>query len=251
LIPKTIHQTGKTRSLSKDLRKYQISWIKHNPEYKYQFYDDDDCEQFVRNHFPSLLQTYKNFPVPVQRADFFRYLVVYECGGIYADLDVECYRSIDSLIQSESAIFSIETKITQKRQNELGYNCPHQITNAIFAAEPKNEFLHQVIKRALKYSTLQVENPTDVEDSTGPRMLTRLYYELLKKKSPRIKILSQIYLMSPTLYPHIFPFNKHMFCRHHFMGSWKWNTGAKSLKRVWIERSLFPSFWPKSRYIIF
>ena len=32
---------------------------------------------------------YKSFPVPVMRADFWRYAILYAFGGIYADIDVE------------------------------------------------------------------------------------------------------------------------------------------------------------------
>jgi mannosyltransferase OCH1-like enzyme len=41
------------------------------------------------------LQAYLDLPKAVERADFFRYLVVLRYGGLYADTDVECMSSID------------------------------------------------------------------------------------------------------------------------------------------------------------
>lgn len=42
------------------------------------------------------LQAYQDLPKAVERADFFRYLVVLRYGGLYADTDVECVSSIDN-----------------------------------------------------------------------------------------------------------------------------------------------------------
>jgi mannosyltransferase OCH1-like enzyme len=42
------------------------------------------------------LQAYLDLPKAVERADFFRYLIVLRYGGLYADTDVECMSSIDT-----------------------------------------------------------------------------------------------------------------------------------------------------------
>jgi mannosyltransferase OCH1-like enzyme len=41
------------------------------------------------------LQVYKDLPKAVERADFFRYLVILRHGGMYADSDVECMMPIE------------------------------------------------------------------------------------------------------------------------------------------------------------
>jgi hypothetical protein len=61
-----------------------------NPDYEHRLYDDHDCEHWVRQHQPHLLPAFVSLPLAVQRADFFRYLVVYTEGGIYADIDTVC-----------------------------------------------------------------------------------------------------------------------------------------------------------------
>ena len=41
------------------------------------------------------------FPAAVNRADVFRYMVLFEIGGVYVDLDVEALRSIEPLLYHE------------------------------------------------------------------------------------------------------------------------------------------------------
>ena len=44
---------------------------------------------------------YNSYPYAVQRWDMIRYLILYEYGGIYADLDYECIDALDSLLENE------------------------------------------------------------------------------------------------------------------------------------------------------
>ena len=51
-----------------------------NPEYDLTVHDDGDIEEDVKNLAPSLLKLFKLLR-PVEKADFWRYLVVYAYGG--------------------------------------------------------------------------------------------------------------------------------------------------------------------------
>ena len=46
-------------------------------------------DAFVKQHLPEILPWWKTALKPVQRADVFRYLVLRERGGVYADIDGE------------------------------------------------------------------------------------------------------------------------------------------------------------------
>src|SRR5271154_3021262 len=41
---------------------------------------------------PSVMEAYYAMPLPILRADFFRYLILLARGGIYADIDTEALR---------------------------------------------------------------------------------------------------------------------------------------------------------------
>lgn len=250
MIPFIVHQTWKSKALSEPVRSYCDSWKRLNPHCDYRFYDDADCLALVRADFPHLIDLYENLPLPILRADLFRYLAVYRFGGIYADVDMECLQPFDRFLSVGGAVFSIERQTTAVRQQELQYREPFQIANCIFASEPGHAFIQSVIERAVKLIGLQPPiTPDTVEDVTGPRMLTRLFYETMP---PDVRVLQQIYWLPYRMYPHIFPLNTNVYARHHFIGSWKTIKGDRSsFRRRWIERDVPPNPFPANAFHIF
>jgi len=53
----------------------------------YKMWDLDDCEKLI-DKYPQYRELWDNFRFPIQRADFIRYLILYDEGGIYLDCDV-------------------------------------------------------------------------------------------------------------------------------------------------------------------
>ena len=91
---KIIHQTWKTKDIPHQFLEYYESWSKLNPDYKHILWDDRDCYGFIQKYYSEFLDTYNRLSRPVERADLFRYLVVYHYGGVYADIDCECIKPI-------------------------------------------------------------------------------------------------------------------------------------------------------------
>ncbi len=242
-IPKIIHQTWKDNNFPEKFRAWQHSWIYNHPDWEHRFYTDEDCITFIRKVFPGWLDTYEQYREPVQRADLFRYLIIYHCGGLYADMDMECFKSINSLLENKSCLFSTETYLTNKFQKELEYPEPFQVANCIFAAEPNHPFFEHLLKRVKTLSSTSIQNDNDVEESTGPRMLTHLFYNIPGEIRSMVTLLPQINLMSPNFYPNIFPINLNMYARHHCSGTWKKNKKRLSFKRHLIERNHLPRLW--------
>jgi len=78
----SIHQTWKTKTNLEPRMQASIdSWKQMNPTWEHRLYDDDDCLQFVKTNYPNFLKGYMALSKPVERADVFRYLVVYHYGG--------------------------------------------------------------------------------------------------------------------------------------------------------------------------
>jgi len=245
MIPQSIHQTWKTHALPPALARYQASWPRCNPAWRISFYDDQACLDFVRCTYPEVLDVYHRFQFAIQRADFFRYLIVYHTGGLYADMDMECLRPFGDLYSQRAAVFAIEAHLTRQRQQELGYRQPYQIANCIFAAAPRHWFLQRVIEQVVQQAARPIRNDDDIEETTGPRLLTRLYFALSPAEQQQITLLPQICWMGPTSYPNCWPLNINMLARHQFLGSWKQTPKAiRTFKRCWIERSRLPNPWP-------
>lgn len=98
LIPKVFYQTGKSRCIHPDIAEIMTKWRDLNafPGFSYFFYDDEAMDAFLfdkarwEDIFPSLhlaLQCIDEVHNPTMKADIWRYLVLWEYGGIYVDID--------------------------------------------------------------------------------------------------------------------------------------------------------------------
>ena len=108
-VPKTIVQTHKDCESGFANRS---TWIDKHPDFEYRFYQDEDCLDFFETCFPSLLSTYQKLPLPVQKADLFRYAYLYHFGGIYADVDTICYEAVPEYIDMTLDQISIGLEMT-------------------------------------------------------------------------------------------------------------------------------------------
>ena len=98
MIPKIIHQTWRNEKSTPDSYKLCIKTVKQkHPGYSYRFYNDGECREIVKQDFKEFLGVYDSM-TPVEKADLFRYLIVYRDGGIYLDIDCYCVANFDRLI---------------------------------------------------------------------------------------------------------------------------------------------------------
>ncbi len=61
--------------------------IASNNNYEYKLWDNDSCNELI-NKYPEFIELYNNVKYPVMRADIMRFLILYDQGGLYVDLDV-------------------------------------------------------------------------------------------------------------------------------------------------------------------
>lgn len=96
-IPRIIHQTWKSVDVPARFQAAARSWRDRHPGWEYVLWTDADIDRFVRDHFPGLVALFQRYPDQIQRVDAFRYLLLSRVGGVYADLDIECLRSLEPL----------------------------------------------------------------------------------------------------------------------------------------------------------
>jgi mannosyltransferase OCH1-like enzyme len=238
MIPGTIIQTWRTASLPDRAAPLCESWRRLNPGMRHLFFDDEACRRLVAETVPQFLDAWLALPHAVMRADFFRYAALYRHGGIYADIDMECVRPVANLLALAPVVLGVEARLTVRRQRELGYARPAQIANCMMLAEPGQPFFMEAMARCVGLAAEEPETARGrIEDVTGPRMLTRLFYE---RPRPGIAVLRQMVLTPPRHYPDLWPFNARVHARHHFFGTWK-AAARRPLSRVWIERDRWPN----------
>mgnify|MGYP001189972376 FL=1 len=160
-IPKIIHQIG-PKDKSKwhsNWKKCHPSWKKHFPEgeYVHMFWSDvDDLRNFIKNKFPWFLPVFDNYPFHINRIDAVRPFILYEYGGIYADLDFECNQNFyDQLSQDKPSIVESPYKHHENLQNSL-------------MASPKGHpfwiaVWEQLLKNAGNYNILNQTGPVIID----------------------------------------------------------------------------------------
>jgi mannosyltransferase OCH1-like enzyme len=86
IIPKVIVQTAKNYNFTELHYNAVMTFLELNPEYKYTFFSDDDCRQFIKSNFNySILEAYDKLVPGAYKADLFRYCYLYINGGCYFD----------------------------------------------------------------------------------------------------------------------------------------------------------------------
>lgn len=77
-------------------REPEASWSIHHPSFVHEVITDTVAMHLIRHLYasvPEVLEAYNALPLPVLKADFFRYLILLARGGIYSDIDTTALKS--------------------------------------------------------------------------------------------------------------------------------------------------------------
>ena len=160
-------------------RKCQRSLLQRHPDFEYRLFSNEDCVQFIKERRPGFLPLWHYYPRPVQRADFFRVLALYELGGFYFDLDIFFHEPIHELAR-HSLVFPAEwvmpADIYERRHREPARKRKdlHQVGNYAFGAAPKHWFLRELLEEMVRRTNevdMQNLSDDDVLYTTGPDMV--------------------------------------------------------------------------------
>lgn len=239
MIPKIIHQTWRDHDLPADFQHWSAAWRALHPTWEYRFYTDADIDRIIDERAPDYRATFDALPRIIQRVDMFRYLIVWLDGGLYADLDMIPFLPSDPLIEGEECVLSVEHNFRPVRQKELKIKRGFQMQNCIFAARPRHPFMGELLRRIGEIAGTPVATDNDVEDTTGPRMLSRLAFELPPERLGTIKVVPEIVWSAPWQYPRVWPLKSRIFARHASNGTWR--EDARPFKVRWRNRSPLPN----------
>lgn len=74
------------------------TWKEGNPGWEHVFWDEGKIINLIRTKFPDYLESFQLLNKDIKKCDAARYFILYDQGGIYADLDTICHTPIDNLI---------------------------------------------------------------------------------------------------------------------------------------------------------
>lgn len=157
-IPKIIWQTTKnTNNLHINAKKSIASFLQKNPNYQWYIMDDEQCRQFIQDHFSQeFYNMYISLPFGIMRADVWRIAIIYVYGGIYVDTDCNCIVPLDNWINPNDELIAFEE----------WSNCSYG--NFVIIAEPKHpallESLNIIMRTYNSNGFLNRNSPTPIQD---------------------------------------------------------------------------------------
>lgn len=167
-FPKLIFQTWKSKT---DIPENFVHWSgtlrSENPDYAYRLWDDADNRAFIAKNYPWFLERYDSYPAEIYRVDAVRYFFLFQFGGIYADMDVECLRPLDE-------VMALDTDVVFGRMGP-NPNFEHCIPNALMFSRPRQEFWLLVM--SLMFDPPAIITNDRPEYRTGP-VLLKLAHDL-------------------------------------------------------------------------
>jgi mannosyltransferase OCH1-like enzyme len=113
---------------------------KDNPEFQHYLFDQNDCYDFIKNHFNfDVLKTYDSIIPDAYKSDLFRYCVLYIMGGIYIDIKFKCVNNFKLIALTEKEYFALD-RPGYWMDNHFG------ISNGLIITKPKNIIMKKCIE---------------------------------------------------------------------------------------------------------
>lgn len=194
-IPEKIWYKVGPRGMSADSQRWVESCLEQNPSYEFVFLTDVTGDIYVKEKFayrPDIVETFLALSIPILKADILRYLLLYNEGGIYTDLDVSCNGiPIHDWIPEQ---YRKNASLVVGWEFDVGWGEDFLRQFATWTIMAKRGSLHlktvvedimEVIQQQTREHNVTVSELTldmvgDVVDFTGPRRMTRGILKNLK-----------------------------------------------------------------------
>ncbi|CAB9498149.1 glycosyltransferase [Seminavis robusta] len=170
-IPKTIHVTGKTKCVTQAFHDNLKYWVSQMPGYSFYFHDDQAVETLFRSQswplFPQIQNSFECLRGAggAAMSDLWRYLVLFQYGGVYADMDTRpnTLFNATTITPDMDGFFLIEDQFKI-------------LSQYFFAIGPQHPLMFHAIQDVMQRMHAQVEVGTfNVPVESGPHCLHRAY----------------------------------------------------------------------------
>jgi alpha 1,6-mannosyltransferase len=200
-FPAYIWQTWKYTPASGNfadrLRPAEASWTEKHPTFVHEVITDTVAVHLIRHLYasvPSVIEAYDALPMPILKADFFRYLVLLARGGIYSDIDTIALKPAIEWIPDEVPISSVGLVIGIEADPDRSdwaswYSRRVQFCQWTIQAKPGHPVLAAIVARITE-ETLQMKKAGTLKDLkksvvefTGPAVWTDTVMEFFNDKN--------------------------------------------------------------------
>jgi len=139
-IPKSIYQTYKDARLVPDY--VAENFAEYAPGWKREVWDDGMVYDYFKEKGGKMLETYNQMHYKAHKADFWRYNILYDRGGVYMDIKCGLIQPLDELLILNNTLYTVIA------------NNGVDIFNGIIASPPGNPIIKDQID-------LMIKNPNE------------------------------------------------------------------------------------------
>ena len=173
-IPCVIHQiwNGTDEDMPAETAAYVQSWKTKNPACEHRLWKDTDIDVLVMSKAKDSIAPIWSALSPAERADIFRYLVLYDQGGYFAELTVSCEKPIaDYQVPIDAKMlvgYEFGHRWSEVQRLEVNFARTEQFANYFLASAPKNPVLKRVLEMVRQRFSWKIQS----NDLTGAAALS-------------------------------------------------------------------------------
>ncbi|PVI01354.1 glycosyltransferase family 32 protein [Periconia macrospinosa] len=205
-IPKIIWYKLGPKGLNSDTREWTDTCIRINPNYRMEFLTDEDADEYVKKSWkfrPDIVDIYLGLTIPIVKADLLRYLLLFDQGGIWSDLDISCEGvPVDDWIPQQHKAAGLVVGW----EFDMGWGTAfiRQFASWTIMAKPGSPHMLQVIeditaslRGIMEKQEIPIQNVTltmtgEIVDFSGPRRFTNSVIASIGKSVNRTIKLDEI-----------------------------------------------------------
>ena len=194
VVPRIVHQIWVgPEPLPDEFASYVETWRRNHPGWEHRLWTEENLPTDLR--WPEALERIRH---PAERADILRLELLWRHGGVYADTDLECRRSMEPEIgDAEFFTAYLKPKNVDKSSD--------RVNNAFIGSVPG----HPLLDRALDELRPQEWHGFDKTGSGS------VFFDALVKQFPEVRILP-----GELIYPSSPREEKAAIAIHHWARSW-------------------------------
>lgn len=197
-FPAYIWQTWKYTPASgefgENFRPAEASWSEKHPGFIHEVITDQVAVHLLRHLYasvPEVLEAYTSLPMPVLKADFFRYLILLARGGIYSDIDTHALKSTTEWLpdsvprEAIGLVIGIEADPDREDWHQW-YSRRIQFCQWTIQSKPGHPVLRDIVAnitmetlKKKKAGTLKGFKDKNVIEYTGPALWTDIIFDYM------------------------------------------------------------------------
>jgi Glycosyltransferase sugar-binding region containing DXD motif len=211
-IPRHVYQTWVSPVLPPLVARGIRRFRKMNPEYSFSFFDDHQVAAYMEANYAGhpILKIFKDVRMPAERADIWRYCILYRTGGVYCDIKSSLRVPIKTILPEDATeLISFEKNTWKDFLDLTHYADPHVflpfppdsvraglehpdhvVINWFLCFQEGSPILEEVINLIVRHSAFYrgrvFETPSVAGNHfTGPLALTQAVWSWMRKTGKR------------------------------------------------------------------